>query len=1285
MATEKNISSRIIHKHDIEANWNKATNFIPKAGEIIIYDKDETYDYERFKIGDGETKVIDLKFVNQQSDWNQTDSSAPDFVKNRTHWEEEVVVSTYDSSTSTMTLTQYDESRSYTVEFNGIVYDNLHFEKAIHNAGGNLYHVYLGEIVTKLSDETAKYPFSIYAYSSSGYPDISQDIELSVSVNEGINIDSVTIYDAEKIVHHLDPKYIKDMYYTGAPVEVCIFNTTVEYPDLFPFPSSALIAINEGTEYKVVFNDVEYSCVAYSDGHGTICIGNQQIPIGQIGWEFSEIIESNEPFFMCRTEEHDECMYMFSETGNHSILIYENKPEIHKIDTKYLPTLVGENTTGKEYEIQIGTGTEVMVASKGAEIFNDYINNIASSNYSHAEGTQTIASGVASHAEGSSTIASGSSSHAEGNGTKASGTYSHAEGQKTIASGSRSHAEGYTTTASSNYSHAEGYNTKVTNDSTITATATTTIINKGTAGHAEGYGSVAYGVISHAEGNGTYASGAQSHAEGNSTTASGDSSHAEGHGTVASGSYSHAEGFLSTASGDQSHAEGSSTTASGNYSHAEGVITKASGHYSHAEGQGTTASNLYSHAEGQLTTASGRDSHAEGYSTTASGQDSHAEGQLTTASGNCSHAEGYRTRAVGRSQHVQGEYNLFDTTNNPDDKGTYAHIVGNGNENSRSNAHTLDWNGNAWFSGDVYVGSTSGRNKDAGSKKLATEEYVNSRQSDWNASEGEAGYIKNKPEKEVAWNDVKDKPFYEVPTGGDTLKWSIDLESLDESDVVGEMFVKISDIVIEQSDLVNGYTFFVAGDGEYEYTADEIEIITDGVISLAEGALTIVSDAAVGVDIFGIVFPECGVYIILELSNGKIRIPGYTGFPMATTIEDKFIPDTIVRKNDVMLYVSEGSKNPISSGAVYNELDFYMTKRNPQGNGSLSLNRKQDTKIGQNSVAIGDRNTASGLASFAMGHSATASGAYSNSIGYYTTASGYASHAEGGETIASGNYSHAEGQCTAAYGYRSHAEGGGPGGTIKVTGDAGATVYSFQKESVGELHSSEVIRNGKNFAKIISVDIANSTITLDKTLSDDALSNAEVDLIILVASGQYSHAEGSNTIASGSYSHAEGIRTTAAGESSHAEGLRTTALGRYSHAEGFRTTALSDYSHAEGQQIIAASKNQHVQGKYNIEDTEGKYAHIVGNGNIEDYSNAHTLDWDGNAWFAGDVYVGSTSGTNKDEGSKKLVTQEYVDIRVPAWTEADEGKVLKIVNGVPTWTNINVTSIDDGDGNVVIS
>lgn len=121
--------------------------------------------------------------------------------------------------------------------------------------------------------------------------------------------------------------------------------------------------------------------------------------------------------------------------------------------------------------------------------------------------------------------------------------------------------------------------------------------------------------------------------------------------------------------------------------------------------------------------------------------------------------------------------------------------------------------------------------------------------------------------------------------------------------------------------------------------------------------------------------------------------------------------------------------------------------------------------------------------------------------------------------------------------------------------------------------------------------------------------------------GPHAQAFGSGTIASGEYSHAEGAGPKASGAASHAEGDSTTASGEYSHAEG-RTT-------------IAQGNNQHVQGKYNIADTTS--AHIVGNGSdSSNRSNAHTLDWNGNAWFAGDVYTGSTSGTNKDDGSVKL-------------------------------------------------
>jgi 1,4-alpha-glucan branching enzyme len=133
--------------------------------------------------------------------------------------------------------------------------------------------------------------------------------------------------------------------------------------------------------------------------------------------------------------------------------------------------------------------------------------------------------------------------------------------------------------------------------------------------------------------------------------------------------------------------------------------------------------------------------------------------------------------------------------------------------------------------------------------------------------------------------------------------------------------------------------------------------------------------------------------------------------------------------------------------------------------------------------------------------------------------------------------------------------------------------------------------------------------------------------------------------ATGFASHAEGRLTTASGTRSHAEGESTIASGDYAHAEGGKTEASGNHSHSEGCGTIAASNMQHVQGKYNIFDPYNKYAHIVGNGAYGTPSNAHTLDWDGNAWFAGGIELTSPNGTRyrftvSDDGTltAKVVT-----------------------------------------------
>ena len=55
--------TRIQLKRDIEANWEKATGFIPLRGEVVIYESDETHIKPRLKVGDGETNINNLPFI----------------------------------------------------------------------------------------------------------------------------------------------------------------------------------------------------------------------------------------------------------------------------------------------------------------------------------------------------------------------------------------------------------------------------------------------------------------------------------------------------------------------------------------------------------------------------------------------------------------------------------------------------------------------------------------------------------------------------------------------------------------------------------------------------------------------------------------------------------------------------------------------------------------------------------------------------------------------------------------------------------------------------------------------------------------------------------------------------------------------------------------------------------------------------------------------------------------------------------------------------------------------
>ena len=124
--------------------------------------------------------------------------------------------------------------------------------------------------------------------------------------------------------------------------------------------------------------------------------------------------------------------------------------------------------------------------------------------------------------------------------------------------------------------------------------------------------------------------------------------------------------------------------------------------------QAETTVGLRSIAAGNNAAATGSYSGAIGNYTVAGGNGAVAVGNKSEASGDNSFASGAQTIANHRSQVAFGEYNVQDPNTNYTGRGTYAEIVGNGTSNSaRSNARTLDWNGNEWLAGSLTLGSTT--------------------------------------------------------------------------------------------------------------------------------------------------------------------------------------------------------------------------------------------------------------------------------------------------------------------------------------------------------------------------------------------------------------------------------------------------------------------------------------------------------------------------------------------------------------------------------------------------
>ena len=126
------------------------------------------------------------------------------------------------------------------------------------------------------------------------------------------NSHSISINGEGNIIHYLDHKYIKDMYYDNVEITELVPETTINFFESYArYVPNSYIEFEEGKTYIVVYNGTQYECTAWRDEYRGVVIGN-----GKFLW--SEGYGDDVPFAF----ESRYTMIYYSDVGFNTFSIY---------------------------------------------------------------------------------------------------------------------------------------------------------------------------------------------------------------------------------------------------------------------------------------------------------------------------------------------------------------------------------------------------------------------------------------------------------------------------------------------------------------------------------------------------------------------------------------------------------------------------------------------------------------------------------------------------------------------------------------------------------------------------------------------------------------------------------------------------------------------------------------------------------------------------------------------------------------------------------------------------
>lgn len=637
-------------------------------------------------MSDGSTidagKVPTVEPEHVQADWNQNDETQPDYIKNRPFGEHIESTSLY-KQTEVFSKKLYNGKEYYTtsgfigeityemtpgkeyqISFNGVLRSGVVKEVAPWNNWNYAYFNIGNDFLIPAAStswqnnnyQDTKEDFAVCG----GTADVAGDTGLVIAVDalypNGNAPDELNIeIDFSTMKTKIQKIEYKYMSFRNEESLAEIFNDTTN--NIF----GAYGSHTEGShtpEYKKVYT-------AYEKGNAV-----QEIDTENNIVYFSKM---NGLYSLLRYYHYND-LYVHNKNTNSYVqvrVVYENGEMANALQI---------DDTSVNIEDLFSVGQELANID-----FYIYLKNYAEGAYSHLEGENNFTEGRTSHVEGRSNQNYGNDAHVEGSYNESHGEYNHIEGKNNYA------GNGYT-------NHIEGSDNEILLGS------------------------------------------AYSHVEGDSNGVYGDYAHVEGRYNRA-GSYSHAEGEY-TAAFNNSHAEGGvypRTPASEYLKVGEFVITEVDtterGDHITLYFDPSTHKTKYGYVGLPISTnTSGSlgdpeviiireessyyevtlNNKLQEYPEFNVGDTVYIYAYTTGATGLNSHVEGIGTSTISEFQHVQGKYNQIDT----EDK--YAHIIGGGyDSNSRRNIHTVDWDGNATYTGKVTVGVAPINDMD-----VATKQYV---------------------------------------------------------------------------------------------------------------------------------------------------------------------------------------------------------------------------------------------------------------------------------------------------------------------------------------------------------------------------------------------------------------------------------------------------------------------------------------------------------------------------------------------------------------------------------